>query len=304
GLSVNYQQDIGWSGFIQIVHFNFLGWGERFMPIFRFGETYQKFGLEIINDRFFATPLAFNNGLYYEQLRPYFYDADGKKRGQLDVERMVAQFSAGIQPIKRMMILSGVRAQRVWTSQSEKLLLTAETEDRWLIFGRAIFDKTDDPYFPRKGVMVLLEAESNLGDEQVADYTKMSALVKWVVPMPWQQSISAKLFAGTATDDLPIYEKFRLGGPSDLPGYHQEELWGNHAAAIRFQYQIKVFKRWYWQANLFFVNVNDDVLKFDTFTRGISAGLLADSPLGPIGISYGWSETDRKQFYFSMGYEF
>ncbi|MCI0495321.1 BamA/TamA family outer membrane protein, partial [candidate division KSB1 bacterium] len=304
GFSVNYQQDVGWSGFIQIIHYNFLGWGERFMPILQFGETYQKFGLDIVNDRFFATPLAFNNGFYYEQIRPYIYQTDGKKSGQLNVDRVVAKFSVGVQPIKRMMLLTGIRGERVWTNRNESLFLSAATQERWLAFGQAIFDNTDDLSFPRKGVKLSLAAESSIGSENLESYTKMSARLKWIFPMPWQQAFGTSIFIGTSTNGLPIYEKFRLGGPLDLPGYHLEELWGDHAAAIRFQHQVKVFKRWHFQSNLFFINVNDVILKFGSFTRGISAGLLADSPLNPISFSYGWSEDDRKQAYFSMGYSF
>jgi NTE family protein len=304
GFSVNYQQDVGWGGFIQIIHYNFLGWGERFMPILQFGETYQKFGLDIVNDRFFATPLAFNNGLYYEQIRPYIYETGGKKTGQLNVDRVVAKFSVGVQPIKRMMLLTGIRGERVWTDRNEYLSISAATQGRWLVFGQAIFDNMDDPSFPRKGVMLSVEAESSMGDETFEAYTKMSARLKWIFPMPWRQAFGTSIFIGTSANGLPVYEKFRLGGPLDLPGYHLEELWGDHAAALRFHHQVKVFKRWYWQSSLFFVNVNDNDLKFDSFTRGISTGLLADSPLGPVSINYGWSEEDRKQAYVSMGYEF
>ncbi len=304
GFSVNYQQDVGWSGFIQIIHYNFLGWGERFMPILCFGETYQKFGLDIVNDRFFATPLAFNNGLYYEQIRPYIYETGGKKSGQLNVDRVVAKFSVGVQPIKRMMLLTGIRGERVWTDRNENLSMSAATQNRWLGFGQAIFDNTDDPSFPRKGVKLELEAESSIGTEDLESYTKMSARLKWIFPMPWRQAFGSSVFIGTSTKGLPVYEKFRLGGPLDLPGYHLEEWWGDHAAAIRFHHQIKVFKRWYWQSSLFFVNVNNDALKFDFFTRGVSAGLLADSPLGPVSINYGWSEGSREQVYVSLGYEF
>jgi len=303
GFGVNYQSDVGLSGFVQIVHFNFLGWGERFMPVLQIGDTYKKIGLDIVNDRFFATPLALNNGFYYEQVRPYFYDADGEKIGQLDLDRVVAQFSIGVQPLKRMLFLTGVRGERVWLGADEKIPMLAETQNRWLAFGQAIFDKTDDPSFPRKGLKLALEAESNLGANNKS-YTKMSAQLKWIVPLPWQQAVSSNLFMGTSTNGLPIYEKFRLGGPLDLPGYHLEELWGDHAAAIRFNYRIKLFKRLYFQSSASFANINDDALKFNHFTRSASAGLMAKSPLGPISIISAWSEGDRQQVYFSVDYDF
>jgi len=36
----------------------------------------------------------------------------------------------------------------------------------------------------------------------------------------------------------------------------------------------------------------------------MAVGLSASSPVGPVAISYGWSEKKRDQFYFSLGYNF
>ena len=103
---------------------------------------------------------------------------------------------------------------------------------------------------------------------------------------------------------MPIYEKFRAGSPFNLPGFYRDELWGDFALFTRLNYRIKFLKRWYFQTNLSMGNVNNSHLSFDNSIKGISTGLQADSPSGPVSILYGWSEKKRSQLNFSVGYDF
>ena len=302
---LNYYSEEGTSGFVQIAHSNFFGWGERFMPLIRFGNLHKRAGLEIVNDRLFATPLTIHNGIYYEKERPYIYDGKGDKTGSLKMDRVVAEFSIGVQPNRKLLFTTGLRGERVWLGKDQHLRVTDKTLEHWSTFGQLIFDNTDDRYFPRSGIRFLLNGETIVEFERNAKpFTKFSGEFNWNLPLYPSQTISFNLFAGTSINGLPIYEQFRLGGANDLPGYHRDELWGDHAMFVRLNYRYKFFRRLYFQTNFSLGNVNNSRLSFKNSIGGISTGLLADSPLGPISILYGWSDNGREQFYLSLGYDF
>ncbi len=305
GFGLNYRSDEGTSGFIQIVHFNFFGWGERFMPLIRIGELHKRAGLEIVNDRFFATPLTIHNGVYYERESPYIYDDEGRKTGSLEMDRVVAQFSMGVQPIRKLLFTVGLQGERVWLGQSQQHGIAAQTLEYWSAFGKFIFDNTDDRYFPTNGLRFLLKGQSIVEfKKNIKPFTKFTAELNCYVPLSSGQTIGANIFTGTSIDDLPIYEKFRMGGPFHFPGYHRNEIWSDQALFMYLNYRIKIFKLWFFQSNFSIGNVNKSNISFDNSILGVSAGLLADSPLGPISILYGWSDNERRQLYLSFGYDF
>ncbi|NOX90235.1 MAG: BamA/TamA family outer membrane protein [Calditrichaeota bacterium] len=305
GFGLNYRSEEGFNGFVQIVHFNFFGWGERFMPLIRFGELHKRAGLEIVNDRFFATPLTVHNGIYYERDRPYLYDEQGEQTGNLETDRIVAQFSVGVQPSHKLLFTAGLQGERVWQGKNQLLGLPSQTSEYWSSYGKIVFDNTDDRYFPESGIRFILKGKSVVKTNRNGAYFKKFTGEFNLNFSPYSfHTISVNLFAGTSEKELPVYERFRSGGPFDLPGYRRDELWGNRALSIRVSYRFKFFKRWYFRTGFSLANVSDADLNFDNFVRGVSTGLAAASPLGPVSLLYGWSDNGRKQLYFSFGYDF
>ena len=301
GFGLNYRSEEGTSGFVQIVHFNFFGWGERFMPLLRVGDLYKRAGLEIVNDQFFATPLTVHNGFYYERESPYLYDDNGGRTGSLQMDRVVAQFSMGVQPNRKLMFTTGLRGERVWLGRNQQLGLTAQTLEHWSVFGQCIIDNTDDRYFPSSGVRLLLNGESIVEFKHDAKpFTKFFGELNWnFSPYPFH-TLSLDLLAGISTNGLPIYEQFRFGGPSHLPGYHRDELWSNDALRGAVSYRFKFFKIWHFMAGVSVASMD----RGESFINGLNMGVVAATPVGPLRLTYGRSDDDREQVYFSLGYDF
>jgi outer membrane protein assembly factor BamA len=46
-------------------------------------------------------------------------------------------------------------------------------------------------------------------------------------PLFLKQTIIPFAKWGLSGNSLPAYEKFRVGGPTDIPGYHRQEVWGS-----------------------------------------------------------------------------
>ncbi len=300
GFGLNYRSEEGTGGFVQIVHFNFFGWGERFMPLLRVGDLYKRAGLEIVNDRFFATPLTVHNGIYYERESPYIYDADGNKTGNLEMDRVVAQFSVGVQPNSKLMFTTGLRGERVWLGRNQYLDLNSQTLENWNAFGQILFDNTDDRYFPNHGVRLVLNGESIVEFKPAAKpYTKIFGELNWHFPVG-RATISLNIFAGASTDGLPIYEQFRFGGPFRVPGYHRNELWSNEAQRAALGVRFKFFKIWHFIVGASSTSMDGG----KSFINGLTAGVVAATPVGPIRLVYGRADDNREQVYFSLGYDF
>ena len=307
GFGANYNENEGISGFVQIVHYNLFGWGERLMPLFRFGKLLTKVGVEMVNDRFFGTPLIFHNGLYYDSEFPYLYNSAGEQYDQSDFKRLVGLFSIGVQPYRKILFSSGLRWEKIWYKNSKNGDPYYKDKDNLFLFGEMNLDNTDQRYFPNKGYKLTVEGETILNYEKNAQpFSKLTAELNWIFSLPYKQRINPYLKIGTSNENLPVYEKYRLGGPFDMPGYNRDELWGNHFAIFAILYRMEIWSKINIQFNITYGNIFEkyENFKWDNLLGGASAGIVVTSPVGPIALLYGINENDRNQLYLSVGYEF
>ena len=136
--------------------------------------------------------------------------------------------------------------------------------------------------------------------------SKLSADLNWVIPLSVTQRIIPYCKMGMSNQKLPVYEKFRLGGSISLPGYNRDELWGNHFIVLGILYRIEILKQMNVQFNFTLGSVYEKYQNFrwNNLSSGVSGGILALSPVGPIGLYYGRNENKRDILYLSIGYEF
>ncbi len=307
GIGANYYSDIGANSFAQIVPFNFFGMGARFMPFLQYGELRKRAGLEIANNRFFSTAFIFNGAGYYENNLLKLYNVDGHKIDQLKYERAIGQLCFGLQPDKKVLLNLGLRGQRVWLKENLSLSQSAVTHQYWSLYGNLLFDNRDNRYFPVKGSRLSLKGEWLLNHYSAGqNYRKVLAGLDWTVTVWKRHSLTPFTELGLSQNELPVYEKFRIGGPTILPGYHREEVWANNFAAAGVDYRFRFYKKFNFQVNWGMANIftKRTDFQFSNFTNGMAVGLSASSPVGPVAISYGLSEKKRDQLYFSLGYDF
>jgi NTE family protein len=307
GIGANYYSDNGANAFAQIVPFNFFGLGARFMPFLQYGELRKRAGLEIANNRFFSTAFIFNGAGYYENNSPNLYDAEGDRTDQLKYKRAIGQLSFGLQPGKKLLFNLGLRYQRVWLKENLTLSQNAVTHQYWSLYGNLLLDTRDNRYFPSRGGQLSLQGESLLNNYSAKqNYRKLLASLDWTQTIRKRHSLTPFTELGLSQNELPVYEKFRIGGPKFLPGYHREEVWVDNFFAAGVNYRFRFYKKFNFQVNWGIANIFEKRtdFQFSNFTNGMAVGLSASSPVGPVAISYGWSEKKRDQFYFSLGYNF
>lgn len=179
--------------------------------------------------------------------------------------------------------------------------------DSGYAYTRFSIDTIDNAYFPNKGQAGTLEAKlhrDSLGDDN--DFEQVS--FKYIAAKTWGRNtfLAGVRFDTTLDDDAPIYALFRAGGFTNLSGFNQNELSGQHAGIAKLHYlrRINDFRLLpvYLGASLEYGGVwqdSDDI--FDNNTTAASVFLGLDTPIGPIYTGYGHAEGGHDSLYVFMG---
>ena len=113
--------------------------------------------------------------------------------------------------------------------------------------------------------------------------------------------------AGYAWGDMPLSQRFAMGGSDTLRGYEDDQFRGNSMLRATMEYRIPIVKK---VQGVLFVDSGyawdkRDEKSFDMglIKVGYGVGLRVNSPLGPIRLDYGIGENDNR-FHFSFGGQF
>ncbi|MDQ7787251.1 MAG: outer membrane protein assembly factor BamA [Thermodesulfovibrionales bacterium] len=210
------------------------------------------------------------------------------------------------------------------------VVLSKEDTGTLLISGMRlglIYDTRNDPFYPSKGILsglsVKLTSPLFLSE---TDFIKISfygnsyhALRKWLV-------LAASLRGGMAqgygaTQELPIVERFFLGGRSTVRGYEQDTLGpkgkdGNPTGGNVFLMENLELRTLlgkgigvvaFLDGGNVWVDITDVDLADIKFTAGL--GLRYNTPVGPLRVDYGYKLQRGKgessgEIHFSIGHAF
>jgi outer membrane protein insertion porin family len=210
------------------------------------------------------------------------------------------------------------------------IVLSKEDTGTLIIIGLRlgmIYDSRDNPFYPSKGILsgMLVKLTSPLFLSET-DFVKLTAygnvyyeLMKGLV---FAVSIRGGLAKGyNDTSELPIVERFFLGGRTTVRGYEQDALGpkgsdgnptgGNVFLMENLEMRISMGKGLGFVAFLDGGNawqkVGDVVLSDIKFTTGL--GLRYNTPVGPLRIDYGRKLRKEKgessgEIHFSIGHAF
>jgi NTE family protein len=169
-------------------------------------------------------------------------------------------------------------------------------------------DKVDSLYFPTKGHYAIAEwrmSRTGLGADTDFEQARLSYLHAY----SWgRNTLIGSLDLRTTFDDkAPIQSLYRLGGFQKLSGFEEDRLSGQHAGLGRVVYMrrindINIFKA-YAGASLEVGNVwqhSSDVSLDDTIYAG-SVFLGMDTPVGPLYLGYGHTDTGTGSLYLFLG---
>jgi NTE family protein len=180
--------------------------------------------------------------------------------------------------------------------------------DRGEIFLRLSDDKLDNFNFPRAGHNGKVEwivAREGLGARSDYDQVRLN----YAHALSWGSNtlIGGLLGATTLDDDAPLEGLFQLGGLFRLSGLQENQLSGQHAGLALLVYlrrlQHSRFLQSFIGGSLEAGNVWQDTsdASLDNSIIGGSAFLGLDTPIGPVYLGYGRTDTSESSIYIHIG---
>lgn len=177
---------------------------------------------------------------------------------------------------------------------------------RSITLGR-VFDSRDNIYDPHEGKRIgySLEWAGGLGGD--FDFTKITADYRYYYRAGGESVWALNLGAGYADGDMPLSQRFSMGGSDTLRGYEDDQFRGNSMVKATLEYRFPIVKK--VQGVLFTDNGyawdkrHEDEFDFGLIKNSYGVGLRINSPLGPVKLDYGYGE-DGGKFHFSFGGQF
>ncbi len=179
---------------------------------------------------------------------------------------------------------------------------------RSLTFGR-VYDSRDNVYNAHEGKRMAYSFEwAAFGGD--FDFRKLTADWRYYCRAGKHNPVNTwawNLVAGYADGDMPLSQRFAMGGTDTLRGYEDDQFRGNSMLKATVEYRFPIVKK--IEGVLF----NDNGYAWDKrhenhFDLGkikssVGLGLRINSPLGPVKLDYGVGD-DGGKFHFSFGGQF
>lgn len=176
---------------------------------------------------------------------------------------------------------------------------------RSITLGR-VFDSRDNIYDPHEGKRIGYSVEwAGLGGD--FDFTKLTADWRYYYRAGGESVWALNLGAGWADGDMPLSQRFSMGGSDTLRGYEDDQFRGNSMLKATLEYRFPIIKK--VQGVLFTDNGYawdkrfEDDFDLGLIKNSVGVGMRINSPLGPVKLDYGWGD-DGGRFHFSFGGQF
>lgn len=177
---------------------------------------------------------------------------------------------------------------------------------RSITFGR-VYDSRDNVYDPHEGKRIGYSVEWAGGMGGDFDFTKWTADWRYYFRAGGESVWALNLGAGYASGDMPLSQRFTMGGSDTLRGYEDNQFRGNSMLKATLEYRFPIVKK--VQGVLFTDNGyawdkrHEDEFDMGLLKNSYGVGLRINSPLGPVKLDYGYGE-DGGKFHFSFGGQF
>ncbi len=293
--------------FIETGDENAFGAGSKFFLYQEIGNRDLVTRLSLRNDRLLKTYIGFASSLYRQWRDNFIFEhlpSDSARKYR--EERLGGQIALA-QQIRRFGVVAlEWRIEEVTLKNSSATMPANSTLNTFTL--RSIADTRDQLPFPRRGRFFQAVFE-NLNAE-VGEKEPFESFLRFSVKLESFHSrgphtLHPRLSFGVASLNTLFSEQFRLGGP-EIYGLREQELIRRRYALGSLAYRYK-FRR--SPLPTLYLSLRYDLLdqpdtRFRQFNHAFGASLAYETPLGPLGISYGRYENIRQRVYVNFGFNF
>jgi outer membrane protein insertion porin family len=295
------ESDNAW-GFLRLRNRNLFGRGERIDTTGLASDSEVGVFVAITAERPLGLPVGtFVRGHMLEEKPRVFRAHDSLGRTEFDRRALTAglQHQLGSAGLMRMGAAAGV----VDTRERAGLPFPARRERLALLVGEAAWDTLDDRALPTEGAAGGVSAEhsvAGLGSDR--SYWRILARLQGAASRS-RLLVRGQLLGATSGGGLPVHEQFRIGGPRWMPGFHRDELWGDHALAGSLTAGVALHGSLRALGRVGAGNVWDArrSVRLDRLEGGLGLGLEMQTPAGPVTFDWGRSFDGVSRIHLSLG---
>jgi NTE family protein len=292
-------------GAIRLRNHNTLGFGEQVELLLAGSDAETLLQAELRGERLFVPGLGYRVTGRTGSDKPRFFDEEGAEVNRALFQRDAVDVALRTSLERWGLLEGGVRFARVKTEPRGGLPWSEATDQVGLVFGQLVVDTLDDLEWPEHGRRLAVSADWNLaslGAER--EYWRLAVDARAGRPLGKRVVVQLDALAGFSGDDLPVYEWYRLGGVTLVPGYRHEELKGAQALAAavslrcRLLGQLRLVAR--GGAGNVFERAEDVTL--DGLRWGVGVGVYHPSPIGPVSVELGVRDGGDTLLSLSIGW--
>jgi NTE family protein len=288
----------------------------RINPLGAEWKTELQFGNLRVAQTSFYQPLSFDSGwfvdpgLYYRR-RDLTYFVSGEGVAELDVQTTGGRLDLGYTFGRYGEARLGLVYDRITPRRQSGFIPptlgfeSGETYQRGGFSLRAVADRLDSATLPKNGSIVRLTGLHTL-DALGADdeYTKLQ--LRYGEYRTWgRNTFFGGLDTGYSPDELPLYDRFYLGGLFSLSAFEFGELSGDNFGVARLGYYYRLGKVLHVGGFVEAAGASADYEKIpDNVYTTLTGILVADTAFGPFYIAFGQSEEGRRKAYILFGRQF
>jgi len=315
-------------GFLDISYRNLFGMDRQASFRTEISSLEKRFILSYSEPYFLNRELTFKSSLLYQNKREYNIDT-----GETSYRLTRETASVGVEKKLSATIKAALNYDFSVVDTKDvqpDIILSREDTGTLIISGvrpELIYDTRDNPFDPAKGILAgasLRAASSVIFSE--ADFLKLSGYFNKYLRLSNRLVLAVSLRCGVAdgynkSPELPLVERFFLGGRTTVRGYDQDTLGpkgadstpigGNAFAMGNFEFRTDVGRGFGVVTFVDTGNVWEKIQDMDVaqlkFTSGL--GLRYKTPIGPLSIDYGVKLSREKgeslgALHFSIGHAF
>ncbi len=304
-LGWHWHDEYGSEEFAEILDDNIGGIGLQFLLHARYAPDRQRYLAGFKADRIFSTYLTSKFHVYRYQLDRHLFDMEGSHTGDRREIKTGIELRLGQQIFRLGTVTTGLTLEEVEYRHPDKSA-TQKFGLRIFTIGSLVetFNRVPFPESGKKHLFELAFAGEYLGGE--VEFTRFFTSLEAYSALGKYLNYHPKLSLGLSRSDLPVSEKFYLGGIHSFAGFCTHQLSGDKLFLLNNELRVKLPLRLYFisRYDMGEVYTATDQIKLRNLRHGVGISLALDAPIGPVEFGYGVADTDEERFYLNVGFSF